>query len=136
MFMNRSRVIGGLLAASATGVLLVPLAGPAQAAEVELAARMVHTARFPHAHGSAEYDAENGHREFEVHLAGLPGRLHGRLVTVRVHGTFVGRMRVSASGRAHMDRLTRVRMQAGNVVRVRAPSGRLVSYGTLHRDFD
>lgn len=136
MLANRNRISRVLVAVGAGGALLVPLAAPAQAAEVELAARMVHTARFPHVHGSAEYDAENGHREFDIHLAGIPGRLNGRLLTVRVHGTFVGRMRVSTTGRAHLDRHTAVMMRAGNVVRVRTPSGSLVTYGTLHRDID
>lgn len=135
MFMNRSRVAGGLLAVGGTGALLVPLAAPVQAAELDLDARMVHTARFPSAHGSAEYESENGHREFDIHIAGVR-RLRGRLLTVRVHGAFVGRMRVSANGRAHMERHTDVVMVPGNVARVRAPSGRLVSYGTLHRDLD
>lgn len=136
MFVSRSRITGGLLAVGVASALLVPLASPAQAAEVELEARMVHTARFPSAHGRAEYDAENGHREFEIHLAGLPHRLHGRLVTVRVHGALVGRMRVQSTGRAHLDRTTGVVIDAGNVVRVRAPSGRVVSYGTLRLDHD
>jgi len=134
MSVTRSRVAGGLLALGIAGAVLVPLASPAQAARVDLEAFMRPTAAFSHAHGQAGYEAEHGTRHFELELHGV-ARLHGKLVAVRVHGTFVGRMRVSAQGEAHLDRRSGVpRMSVGDVVRVRTGSGRLVSQGTFHVD--
>jgi len=131
---TRSRVVGSLFAVGTAGATLVPLAAPAQAARVDLEAFLRPTAAFPHAHGQADYEAEHGMRHFELELHGVRG-LHGRLVTVRVHGAFVGRVRVGAQGEAHLDKHGGVpRMAAGNVVRVRTMSGRLVSHGTLHLD--
>lgn len=135
MFINRKRLAGGLVAVGTTGALLVPVTAPAQAVEVDLTARMHPTAAFPNARGHAEYEAEHGDREFELSIAGVRA-LHGKRVIVRVHGTFVGSMVVSQYGRAHLDRHTTVRMSVGNVVRVRTGSGRLVTYGTFHRDLD
>ncbi len=135
MLSTRSRVAAGLLAVGTTGTLLVPMAVPAQAAQVDLAAHMRGSAAFPGAHGKAEYEAEHGARHFEIemHIA----RLHNRVVTVRVHGALVGRMHVSSGGYAHLDLHSGVpTMAAGNGVRVRTHSGRLVSRGTLHRDAD
>jgi hypothetical protein len=46
-------------------------------------------------------------------------------------------MTVGPLGRAHLDKHSGVpSMTAGNVVRVRTGAGRLVTYGTLHRDLD
>jgi hypothetical protein len=132
MFATRSRVAGGLLAVGTAGTVLVPLAAPAQAAETHLAAGMTRTAAFPHARGHADYEAEHGLQHFDVELHGV-GRLHGKLLTVRVHGTFVGRMRVSAEGEARLERSSGLpRMSAGDAVRVRTQGGQLVSRGTLH----
>jgi hypothetical protein len=123
--------VGSLTAAGLTTGLV---AAPAQAAEVDLAARMHSTNAYPNAHGHAEYESDNDGREFEISLAGVR-RLAGHRVTVRVHGDIVGRMTVNQYGRAHLERNSGVpRMTAGNVVRVRTASGKLVSYGTLHRD--
>ena len=93
---------------------------------MDLHARMLPTNAYPNARGESEYEAENGRREFETHITGVRA-LHGRLLTVRVHGTFVGRMRVGTYGRAHLEWHTGVpRVTSGDVVRVRTASGRLV----------
>lgn len=127
---------GSLLAAGCAGALLVPLAAPAQAAEVDLDARMHSTAAFPNAGGFAEYESDRSGREFEVFLSGVRS-LHGKRLAVRVHGALVGRMTVGAGGRAHLDRHSGVpTMSAGDVVRVRTPGGVLVSSGQLHPDTD
>ena len=89
MFATRNRVAGTLLVLGAAFVAPAPLAAPAQASEVHLGAPMVHTAAYPNARGGAEYEAERGRREFEIHIRGVRA-LHGKLLTVRVHGTFVG----------------------------------------------
>ena len=75
---------------------------------MDLHARMLPTNAYPNARGESEYEAENGRREFETHITGVRA-LHGRLLTVRVHGTFVGRMRVGPTyGCAHLERQIRV----------------------------
>lgn len=134
MSVTRSRAIGGLLALGTASAGLVPLASPAQATEIHLTAAMRPTAAYSNAHGHTSYEAEHGTRHFELELRGV-ARLHGKVVTVRVHGTLVGRVRVSAEGEAHLDRRSGVPgMSVGDVVRVRTGSGRLVSQGTFHFD--
>jgi hypothetical protein len=136
MFTDGRRISGGLLAAGCAGALLVPLAVPAQAAEIDLEARMHSTTAFPNARGHAEFENENSGNEFEISIAGVRA-LAGTRVIVRVHGDFVGRMTVGPLGRAHMDKHSGVpSMTEGNVVRVRTGGGRLVTSGTLHRDLD
>lgn len=94
------------------------------------------TTHFPNVRGRVEYESDSFGREFEISIAGLRS-LAGKRVIVRVHGTLVGRMTVGTLGRAHLERHSGVpRMTAGDVVRVRTPEGRLVTYGTLHRDLD
>jgi len=132
VFAHRSRVAGGLLVLGTTGAVLVPLAAPAQAAETHLETALRRTTAFPHAHGHADFEAEHGLQHFDVELHGVR-RLHGRLLTVRVHGAFVGRMRVDAEGEARLEKSSGLpHMSAGDVVRVRTASGRLVSRGSFH----
>jgi hypothetical protein len=132
MFVKRSRIATGLLALGAAGALVVP--APAQAVEVDLHAQMQPTAAHPQARGHAEYESESSHREFEISIAGVRA-LAGRRLTVRVHGDLVGRMTVGPRGRAHLERHSSVpSTRSGNVVRVRTGSGRLVTFGTFHRD--
>jgi hypothetical protein len=134
MFTDGRRIRGGLLAAGCAGALLVPLAVPAQAAEIDLEARMHSTTAFPNARGHAEFENENSGNEFEISIAGVRA-LAGTRVVVRVHGDVVGRMTVGTLGRAHMDKHSGVPgMTAGDVLRVRTGAGRLVTYGTLHVD--
>jgi hypothetical protein len=116
--------------------LLLPTQAPAQAANLDLEARMRPTVTFPKVHGHAEFEQEGGFREFEISIHHA-GRLAGRVVVVRVHGTLVGRMRVHADGFAHLDRHLGVpSMSAGDVVRVRTKAGKLVSRGVLRVDPD
>ena len=136
MFMDRRSITGSLLAAGCAGALLVPLGAPAQAAEVDLEARMHSTAAFLNARGHADYESDSHGREFEISIAGVRA-LAGTRVIVRVHGDFVGRMTVGSRGRAHLDLHSGVpSMTAGHVVRVRTAAGRLVTYGALHRHND
>lgn len=114
----------------------VPADAGARAKEIELHAGLRHSAAFPGARGHSEYDQEGAKRELEVtvRVAGLAGRS----VTVRVHGTFVGRIHVSGRGVAHREWETehgnRVpRVSAGDIIRINAPSGRLVASGRYHR---
>lgn len=134
MAIKRSRLAGVLLAAStiAAGVVTPVATAPAQAAGTYCHARMHPTAAYPNAYGGAWYESHTGWREFSIHVRGIRS-LAGKRLVVRVHGTFVGRMRVSQYGRAHLYRRTGLpRMQSGDMVRVRTSWGTLVSYGRLH----
>ena len=134
MALAQRGVTGGLVGLGAVGVLIATTV-PAQAADVELAAHLRPTTSYHQARGHADYEADHGSHEFEIHLAGVRA-LHGQRLTVRVHGAFVGTMTVNQYGRAHLERHTAVRVRAGNVVRVRTHAGTLVSYGTFYRDHD
>lgn len=119
----------------ATTMALVLTSAPAQAAYTgtHLHARMSSTSAYPHCYGGARYESHSGWREFEINLHGIRS-LSGKTVIVRVHGAFVGRMRVHADGYAHLYRNSGVpTMAADNIVRVRTKSGTLVSSGRLHR---
>jgi hypothetical protein len=118
-----------------TATALIATTVPAQAADLELAARMRPTAGYHQARGHAEYEADRSGREFDIQIAGVWG-LRGKRLTVRVHGSFVGTMVVTRYGRAHLERRTAVRMRAGDVVRVRTPAGALVTYGKFYREAD
>ncbi|HET8604399.1 MAG TPA: hypothetical protein VFM09_10750 [Marmoricola sp.] len=124
---TRSRLAKLLATAGAVAVVGVT-AAPAQASEVELHARMHPTAAYPSARGSASYEADHEGTEFELHLAGI-GKLAGKRVTVRVHGSFVGRMRVTAAGTASLHRRGGPTCGRGDAVRVRTGAGTLVSSG-------
>ena len=134
MTVIRSRIAGTLLAilALAAAVLVTP--DPAQAADVELHARMHATAVYPNAHGGAWYEAHQGWREFGFNVRGLK-KLSGKQVTLTVHGTIIGTMRVSQYGTAHLHRHTGIPLcSAGDAVAVTTSAGKLIAYGTLrHR---
>ncbi len=129
------RSIASGLVGLGTAIALIATTVPVQAADVELAAHLQPTAGHHHARGHAEYEAEHGTRDLEIHLAGVRA-LHGKQLTVRVHGAYVGSMVVNRYGRAHLERHTTVRVRAGNMVRVRTHAGRLVTYATFYRHHD
>ena len=129
-------IAGAFVAATSTAALVLPAASPAQAAEIDLEAHLGPTAAFTHVHGEAEFEQQGSLREFNISIHRVR-KLAGRTVVVRVHGTFVGRMRVHADGFAHMDRHAGVPgMSAGDVVRVRTKAGKLVTRGALRVDTD
>ena len=132
MWGARGRLAAGVAGVGSAVLLLGGVVAPAQAADIELGARMGPAAGYPHCRGGAEYEAEHGQRELDLHLRGLHA-LAGKRVAVFVHGDRVGRARVSERGRVHLDRHGVPRMRAGQVLRVRTASGTLVSKGTLHR---
>lgn len=123
--------------ASATTMTVASMWAPATSsasvlANVELHAFLHPGTAFPRAHGHSEYDQEGAKRELDVTVR-VP-RLAGRSVSVRVHGTLVGRVPVSAGGVAHREWETEhgdgvPTVSAGDVMRVTAPSGRLVVSG-------
>lgn len=134
MRVNRSRIAGAVLAVATVGAsTLVPIAAPAPARAhgVDLVARMRPTDAYPNARGGAWYESHQDWREFDIHVRGIK-KLAGKRVRVTVHGDFIGRMRVSKYGRAHLHREDGVPvMHGGDRVRVRTKSGSLVTYGKL-----
>lgn len=136
--MHRQRTAIALGSAATMALVSIWTTAPADAtalANVELHAALHHSAAFPRASGRSEYDQEGAKRELDVTVR--VARLAGKFVTVRVHGTFVGRVHVSAGGVAHRewktehgDRVPTV--SAGDIIGVRAPSGRLVVSGSYH----
>lgn len=131
--------LGSAAAMAVTSIWATAPADATAIAKVELLAGLHHSAAFPGARGHSKYDQEGAKRELEVTVR--VASLSGRSVTVRVHGTFVGRIHVSSGGVAnrewkteHGNRVPHV--SAGDTIRVTAPSGRLVASGRYHRHGD
>lgn len=158
MTTTRKRVTAGLLAMGLSASIgLMPVAasaGPPQSRphEVELIAHMHSTHAYPHARGFAKYEVNFGNREGRDSLSGprsnrshhvkreftvrLWGLRHadGKRLIVRVDGDFVGKMRVSDSGTASLERHHDLPfIRSGDSVRVSTKGGTLVSKGTLFR---
>ena len=129
----RSHIVGTLLAVIAIAAALLAPA-TAQAAEVDLHARLHPGAAYPRAYGGASYESDHDGREMSVTVRGVKA-LAGKRLTVRVHGSLVGQMRVSALGIAHLHRHSGVpACSAGDMVRVRTAAGVLVVSGRLRAD--
>ena len=129
------RLVGALLTVLIAAVTVIAPSGATQAAMMgDLNARMHPTSAYPDAHGGAWYEGHRGWREFSIHVRGIQG-LAGNRVTVSVHGAFVGRMRVSSSGAAHLYRRHGMpRCGRGDMIRVRTAGGNLMTSGRLrHR---
>jgi hypothetical protein len=133
----------GLVTTAAMGLALgVPAvsAGAATASsDPEFNARLHGSSAFPNARGHSEYERNSTHREVEVTVNNLPGRLHGKRVTVYVNRKKVGTMRVNSSGHASRewdtDRGQSVPWAGENSpCRVRTASGTLIVSGRYHRE--
>ncbi len=119
-------------------------AGTAQAAgtvqvtamhETELQAGLRAGHAYPHAAGTAVYEADHHGRTLDVRLSHL-NRLAGRHLVVYVHGVRVGMMTVSRAGYAHLELHRGVlTCRAGQSVQVRI-GGSVVLSGTfrVHHD--
>jgi len=136
------RWLTGLAAATVTTLsLVVPTTGAAAATDPEFFARLHGSTHFPNARGHSEYERTSTHREVEVTVNNLPGRLRGHRVTVYVNRKRVGTMRVNSSGHAGREWNTG-RGQfvpwagSGSPVRVRTASNTLIVSGTYHRETD
>lgn len=141
------RLTGMLAAAATAGALLTAGPSPAQAAPSgataitqttccmrhHLEATLRGSSTYPAVRGHADYRSYYRHRELSVSIWHA-WRLAGRRVTVFVHGTWVGTMRVWSDGRAHMYRGWGVpRTSVGDRIRIRTRSGTLVASGTFYR---
>jgi hypothetical protein len=133
----------GLAAAVTALTLVLPATGAAAATRTdpEFFARLHGSTHFPNARGHSEYERTSTHREVEVTVNNLPGRLRGHRVTVYVNRKRVGTMRVNSGGHAEREWNTE-RGQfvpwagSGSPVRVRTASNRLIVSGTYHREAD
>jgi hypothetical protein len=141
MLNARRQVAGAVLAVVTTGAGLqasTPATGVTHPADDHmdvLWARLHDTKAYPNARGHAAYHADDDDHhpgkdeELDVAVRGIK-KLAGKRIRVYVHGDFVGRMRVSAGGRAHLHRHDGVpAIEQGWPVRVRTKSGKLVTYG-------
>jgi hypothetical protein len=132
----------GLATAAMMGLtLVVPAvsAGAATGTDPEFNARLHGSTRFPHARGHSEYERTSTHREVEVTVNNLPGRLRGHRVTVYVNRHRVGTMRVNSAGHAGREWNTEHGQfvpwaGSGSPCRVRTASNRLIVSGTYVRE--
>ena len=121
------------------GVLGVAVMVPATLAvtHVDLRATLHGSAAFPTAHGTSFYDRGAHQREVTVTVTGIP-QLAGHFVRFFVAGDAIGRGRVSGGGTASIQRETAQGQfvpfaRAGDSVRVRTRSGRLIASGRYIR---
>jgi hypothetical protein len=109
------------------------VAAPAEARGTTIATTLHGSSAFPNATGSAKFKRDGTQREFEAEVEHVRA-LAGKRLTVFVHGTKVGRMRVGNLGRAHLNRSTELgqfvpQISVGNRVNVRTAAGTLVATG-------
>ena len=85
------------------------------------------------AHGSAQYQAQPGQREFQIEIERLTA-LHGRPLVIRVNGTTIGTMTVSNKGIAQLTRNSELGQQVpqirtGTTITIKTTTGTLISTG-------
>jgi hypothetical protein len=129
------RSVVGVIAVSTA--LTCSFATAAQAAEVDLHARLSGSSAFSTATGSSDYERGSGGREVEVTVRNIAG-LAGKRVGVFVAGAKVGTMRVRSTGVAHREWDTEHGdavpfASAGDRVKVKTASGTLIASGTFAR---
>jgi hypothetical protein len=91
------------------------------------------TAAYPRANGSAQYQAQQGHRELQVEVQRIRA-LHGSTVVFSAAGVTLGTARVSPSGQADVTRNTERGQKvpaivSGSRVAVRTATGKLIVAG-------
>lgn len=142
----KTRIAAGLVAATATGAVLVagamPVqaapAGPARTAAVgccmqrHLEAHLRGHGAYRQARGHADYQS-SWRRHLDVSLWNAR-RLAGRTVFVYVRGTRAGSMHIWRGGSGHFSRGRGIpRCTAGTVISIRTKAGMLVASGTFRR---
>jgi len=98
-------------------------------ADRQIALRPVKT--YPHAKGTAQYQAQTGQRELQVEVEHVRS-LRGKRVFFYVNGMQIGAARVSGLGKAELSRNTELgqrvpRVSSGTKVTVRTSRAALVS---------
>ena len=87
------------------------------------------------AHGSAQYQAQPGQREFQVEIEKLAS-LAGNSLLVQVNGANVGSMKVSKTGIAQLNRNSELGQHVptithGSTVTVKTKAGTVIASGTF-----
>jgi hypothetical protein len=132
--MKLTSTLKPLATLAATVMATAVVAAPAAQARGTVITATLHGASgFPNATGSAKFKKDGTKREFEAQVEHVRS-LAGKRLTVFVHGTKVGRMRVGNLGRAQLNRSTELgqrvpQVSAGNRVNVRTAAGALVATG-------
>ena len=133
--MTFTRTMKPLATIAATVMATAVVAAPAQArgGGTTITAALHGAAGFPNASGAAKLKRDGAKREFEAEVEHVRS-LAGKRLTVFVHGTKVGTMRVGGLGRAELSRSTergqRVpQASKGNRVNIRTAAGTLVVTG-------
>ncbi len=126
--MRRSITVSALAAA-----LLVLTVGIAVAA-VNRTITLTHSASFPTASGSSQFQSQGTQRELQVEVEHIKV-LSGKKVNVFVNGAKWATLTVSSLGKAQVDRNTDVgqavpKIAAGSTVRVRTLGGTLIASGS------
>ncbi len=90
---------------------------------------------FHRAHGSAQYQAQPGQREFQVEIERLAA-LAGKSLLVQVNGASVGSMKVSTTGIAQLNRNSELGQHVpaimhGSTVTVKTKTGTVIATGTF-----
>jgi hypothetical protein len=99
-------------------VLAIPtaaLAGSASNTTSEPQITLKPNAAFPRATGSAQYQSQPGHSEFQIEIEHLR-KLAGRYVLVRVNGAKLGRAKVSSTGIVQLTRNTELGQSVPSIV--------------------
>jgi hypothetical protein len=131
--MTFTKTMKPLAALAATVMAAAVVAAPAEARGTTITAALHGSASFSNATGSAKFKKDGTKREFEAQVEHVRS-LAGKRLTVFVHGTKVGTMRVGNLGRAQLNRSTELgqsvpKVSAGNRVNVRTAGGTLVATG-------
>ena len=128
-------VFGTVLAMS--GLLFVSVA---QAAEIDLFARLAGSSAFPNATGTSEYDRGAEGRDVEITVRHI-AKLAGKRVTFYVAGHKIGTAIVRSTGVAHIERDTEhgqyvPKASAGKGVSARTVGGTVIARGIYHAEVD
>ncbi len=132
------RITIGVFAAFLLFSALLYTATVAQVADAKSTA-VIHRAilkgstAYPAVNGEAKWKSKEGERELEVQIEDAT-RLAGKRLAVRIGGTLVGHMRVSALGRARLVKSTQAgqsvpRSVLDKAVKIRTSAGVLVASG-------
>ena len=124
---------GLLLVAMMLAVLVAAQPVHAKSTAVIKRAALSGSTAFPGVNGEAKWKSKGGERELEIQIQDATA-LAGKQLTVRIGGTVVGHMKVSALGRARLVKSTQAGQSvpasiAGKAVRIKTGGGKLVASG-------
>ena len=125
--------VGLLLIALMLAVLVAAQPVRAKSTAVTKRAALSGSSAFSGVSGEAKWTSKSGERELEVQIQDAT-KLAGKRLTVRIGGTVVGHMKVTALGQARLVKRTQAGQSvptsvAGKAVKIRTSSGMLVASG-------